>query len=227
MPTPACPALRVMVVDDEALLRSGISAILDTASDIEVVAACTGAQALEHAGAHQPDVVLLDVRMPDVDGLTVLDWLQELPRPPHIAMLTTFDADEYLSQALQRGAAGFLLKDTEPRDLIAAVRALATGGGCLSAPLVRRLTHAGPAAAHVDACAVSPQLTALSSREREVLAHLAQGLSNHEIGGLLHLSPATVKDHVSALLAKLGVGNRVQAAVLATRASLTAPDTAS
>ncbi|QEV50288.1 DNA-binding response regulator [Streptomyces vinaceus] len=217
-----------MVVDDEALLRSGISAILDTASDIEVVAACTGAQALEHAGAHQPDVVLLDVRMPDVDGLTVLDWLQELPRPPHIAMLTTFDADEYLSQALQRGAAGFLLKDTEPRDLIAAVRALATGGGCLSTPLVRRLTHAGPAAAsHADACAAAPQLTALSSREREVLAHLAQGLSNHEIGALLHLSPATVKDHVSALLAKLGVGNRVQAAVLATRASLTAPDTAS
>lgn len=144
MPVLACPALRVMVVDDEELLRSGVSEILGVAPDLRVVGACRGGEAVEVAREQRPDVVLLDVRMPDVDGMSVLRGLRALPRPPQVAMLTTFDTDEYLGEALRRGAAGFLLKDTSPADLISAVRALGTGSGCLSVPLVRRLREQGP-----------------------------------------------------------------------------------
>ncbi|QIB42674.1 response regulator [Streptomyces aureoverticillatus] len=214
MPVLACPALRVMVVDDEELLRSGVSEILGCAPDLRVVAACRGGEAVETAREQLPDVVLLDIRMPDVDGLSVLRELRALPRPPQVAMLTTFDTDAYVGAALRRGAAGFLLKDTSPADLISAVRALGTGSGCLSLPMVRRLRDQG------TTDPAGPRLATLSPREREVLALLADGLSNADIGLRLHVSIATVKDHVSALLAKLHVDNRVQAAVLATRAGL-------
>lgn len=217
MPVLACPALRVMVVDDEELLRSGVSEILSVAPDLRVVAACRGGEAVETAREQRPDVVLLDIRMPDVDGLSVLRGLLALPRAPQVAMLTTFDTDAYLGTALRRGAAGFLLKDTSPADLISAVRALGTGSGCLSLPMVRRLRELGtPAPA-------GPELATLSPREREILALLADGLSNAEIGTRLHLSMGTVKDHVRALLAKLSVDNRVQAAVLAARSGLGTP----
>jgi DNA-binding NarL/FixJ family response regulator len=208
--------IRVVVVDDEALIRSGLTMILGTAPDIEVVAACTGLDALAVVREHSPRVVLLDVRMPDVDGLTLLRGIRALPDGPHVAMLTTFDTDEYLDQAIALGAGGFLLKDTEPELLARSVRAVATGAGCLSAPVLRRLREAAPRRTGRAAEAIA----ALSARERDVLAFLGQGLSNVEIGARMHLGAATVKDYVSAVLTKLGVANRIQAAVLAERAGL-------
>jgi DNA-binding NarL/FixJ family response regulator len=210
--------LRVLVVDDEALVRSGLRMILGSAAGIEVVATCDGRQALEEARHHQPDVVLLDIRMPEADGLTVLREMSRWPRPPAVAMLTTFDADEFLAEALHAGANGFLLKDTEPEQLVEAVRALAGGGSVLS-PAVARTVIAG----YLDGSArpaSQARVEDMSPREREVLGLLGLGLSNAEIGKRLFLSPATVKDHVSAILAKLEVANRVQAAVVAREAGL-------
>ncbi|MCZ7414347.1 MULTISPECIES: response regulator [unclassified Streptomyces] len=213
--------LRVVIVDDEALIRSGFAMILGTAPDLDVVATVAGADAVSTVRRLEPDAVLLDVRMPDVDGLTVLRELKRLPRPPHVAMLTTFDTDEYLGEALHAGAGGFLLKDTEPDMLIRSVRALATGAGCLSESVLRRLRTDGsrknvPSAVHA--------VGALSERERRILALLGHGMSNAEIGTRLLLSTSTVKDHVSVLLTKLGVSNRVQAAVVAERAGLLTPE---
>jgi DNA-binding NarL/FixJ family response regulator len=210
--------LRVMVVDDEALVRSGLRMILGSADGIEVVATCDGRQALQEARRHHPDVVLLDIRMPDVDGLTVLRELSRWPEPPVVAMLTTFDADEFLAEALHAGAAGFLLKDTEPDQLVQAVRALAGGASALS-PAVTHTVIAG----YLDRSARprdARRVEEMTPREREVLSLLGLGLSNAEIGKRLYLSPATVKDYVSAVLAKLNVSNRVQAAVVAQEAGL-------
>ena len=210
--------VRVMVVDDEALVRSGLRMILGSAVGIEVVATCDGVQAVEEVRRHRPDVVLLDIRMPEVDGLTVLRELSRSSRPPAVAMLTTFDADEFLADALQAGAAGFLLKDIEPEQLVQAVRALAGGESVLS-PAVTRTVIVG----YVDGSARptgEARVESMSTREREVLGLLALGLSNAEIGKRLYLSPATVKDYVSAVLAKLNVSNRVQAAVVAQEAGL-------
>jgi DNA-binding NarL/FixJ family response regulator len=208
--------IRVVVVDDEELVRTGFRLILQAAGDIEVVATPTGAQAVREISLHKPDIVLLDIRMPDVDGLTLLRRIRELPDAPYVAMLTTFDTDEYLDQALHLGASGFLLKDTEPDALVRSVRAVATGAGCLSAPVLRRL-GAQQRSGH-PAAAQAVEL--LSDRERQVLAFLGHGLSNVEIGARMHLGAATVKDYVSAVLTKLGVVNRIQAAVLAERAGL-------
>jgi DNA-binding NarL/FixJ family response regulator len=212
-----------MVVDDEALIRSGFQLILDSAPDIEVVDACEGVTAVERVGRHRPDVVLLDVRMPQVDGLTVLAELARSPRPPAVGMLTTFDTEAFITQALALGAAGFLLKDTEPEQLIHAVRVLAAGGSVLS-PTVTRTVIGG----YVGAAArpeVSAQVSAMSEREKVVLGLVGEGLSNADIGRRLHLSTATVKDHVSSVLAKLEVANRVQAAVVARSAGLTGAGT--
>ena len=211
--------VRVVVVDDEALIRSGLAMILGSAPDITVVATCSGTEAVSAVRTHRPNVVLLDIRMPDIDGLTLLRRLMALPDAPHVAMLTTFDTDEYLDQALRLGATGFLLKDTDPEALANSVRAVATGAGCLSAPVLRRLREvqdrvrsaAAPGVAKVDL---------LTARELQVLGHLGHGLSNAEVGARMHLGAATVKDYVSAVLTKLGVANRIQAAVLAERAGL-------
>ncbi|WP_327250296.1 response regulator transcription factor [Streptomyces sp. NBC_01244] len=213
--------IRVVVVDDEALVRSGFGLILGAAEDIEVVATASGGDALDAVREHRPDVVLLDIRMPDVDGLTVLTQLRALPAPPVVAMLTTFDTDEYVLTALHSGAAGFLLKDTEPDHLPQLVRTLADGGVVMSSKASRSLlrTHpaaAGPAAVDEEAARVER----LSDRERDVLVLLAEGLSNAEIGTRLHLGTGTIKDHVSAILTKLRVAGRVQAALLAQRAGL-------
>ncbi|MFJ5530200.1 response regulator [Streptomyces sp. NPDC093261] len=212
--------IRVAVVDDEALVRSGFSLILNAADDIEVVATATGADALDAVREHRPDIVLLDIRMPDVDGLTVLRELRALPDPPVVAMLTTFDADEYVLTALNSGAAGFLLKDTEPDQLAQLVRTLAAGGVVMSPQASRTLlrTHPGTEPSPVDEEAARVDL--LTDRERNVLVLLAEGLSNAEIGARLHLGTGTVKDHVSAILTKLRVAGRVQAALLAQRAGL-------
>ncbi|MEU3642207.1 response regulator transcription factor [Lentzea sp. NPDC034063] len=210
--------VRVIVVDDEELVRSGFRLILRAAGDIEVVATVTGAQAVKEVSLHRPDVVLLDIRMPDVDGLTILRQLRGFAEPPVVAMLTTFDSDEYIATALRSGAAGFLLKDTAPDQLAQFVRTLAAGGVVLS-PKVTRTVVDG----YLGSGAGSPEavrIERLTERERAVLVLVAEGLSNADIAARIHVSVGTVKDHVSAILAKLGVGSRVQAALLAQRAGL-------
>ena len=210
--------IRVVVVDDEALVRSGFELILGASPDIEVIATASGGQAVETIRRERPDVVLLDIRMPDVDGLTVLRDLRSMPAPPTVAMLTTFDADDYILTALDCGAAGFLLKDTEPDQLPHLVRTLAAGGVVLSPKASRALVHSRPATQAVDEDAARVRL--LTVREREVLVLVAEGLSNADIGARLHLAAGTVKDHVSAILTKLRVTSRVQAALLAQRAGV-------
>jgi len=210
--------VRVIVVDDEELVRSGFRLILQAAGDIEVVATVSGGEAVKEVGLHAPDVVLLDIRMPDVDGLTVLRQLRGLRTPPVVAMLTTFDSDEYIATALRSGAAGFILKDTAPEQLAQLVRTLAAGGVVLS-PKVTRTVVDG----YLDSGAGSPaatQVGRLSERERVVLVLIADGLSNTDISQRIHVSVGTVKDHVSAILTKLQVGSRVQAALVAQRAGL-------
>lgn len=210
--------IRVLLVDDEALIRTGFQHILGTADDIEVVAAVSGGQAIRMAQESRPDVVLLDIRMPDVDGLTVLAGLRRLRPPPVVAMLTTFNLDEYVATALRSGAAGFLLKDTDPEQLPHLVRTLAGGGAVLASQITRTVVDG-----YLDSGPYQPaahSVARLSERERAVLVLIAEGLSNADIGIQLHLSTGTVKDHVSAILTKLEVGSRVQAALLAERAGL-------
>ncbi|TWS20496.1 response regulator transcription factor [Tsukamurella asaccharolytica] len=210
--------IRVVVIDDEELVRSGFQLILDAAADIEVVATAVGAQGVRAASMHRPDVVLLDIRMPDVDGLTVLRQLRALKSPPTVAMLTTFDSDEYIATALRSGAAGFILKDTGPEQLAQLVRTLAHGGVVLSPQVSQTVVDrylgagAGSHSAH--------QVSRLTDRERAVLVLIAEGLSNAEIGKRIHVSVGTVKDHISAIFAKLSVGSRVQAAIIAQQAGM-------
>jgi DNA-binding NarL/FixJ family response regulator len=210
--------IRVVVVDDEELVRTGFRLILQAAGDIEVVATPTGAQAVREISLLKPDVVLLDIRMPDVDGLTVLRQLQGLKNPPVVAMLTTFDSDEYIAMALRSGAAGFILKDTGPEQLAQMVRTLVSGGVVLS-PKVTRTVVDGYLGSGAGSQA-SEQVGLLTERERAVLVLIAEGLSNTDIGARVHVSVGTVKDHVSAILTKLRVGSRVQAALVAQRAGL-------
>jgi DNA-binding NarL/FixJ family response regulator len=210
--------IRAMIVDDEALVRSGLGLILGSAADIEVVAACDGVHAVEEVQRHRPDVVLLDLRMPGVDGLTVLRELARWPHPPAVAMLTTFDTNDYVAQALSSGAAGFLLKDTEPEQLMHAVRVLAGGGKILS-PGVTEAVIGGYLGSGARP-GLGARISTMTPRERDVLALIGEGLSNADIGRRLYLSTATVKDHVSAVLAKLAVTNRVQAAVIARDAGI-------
>ncbi|WP_051874701.1 response regulator [Streptomyces exfoliatus] len=215
--------IRVVVVDDEQLVRSVLRLILCSAGDIEVVADCGGGQAVPTVVAHRPDVVLLDIRMPDEDGLTVLRGLRTAlaGRLPAVAMLTTFDADEYLGPALRLGATGFLLKDTEPEQLVRSVRVLAGGSSVLGPGVTRTVAdhYTDPASAGGDQQAVRA-VRSLTARERDVLALLGEGLSNLQAAERLGLAGSTVKDHVSVVLAKLGGVNRVQAAVIADRAGL-------
>jgi DNA-binding NarL/FixJ family response regulator len=206
------------VVDDEPLVRTGLRVILGSAHDITVVADCTGVGATEAGRDGQVDVLLLDIRMPVVDGPAVLRQVAALPRPPAVAMLTTFDAREHVDEALRLGAAGFLMKNTAPEQLIDAVRALAAGRRVLAPEAVGQVID-GYLLSGRDEDAVR-RVRALTDRERQVLALVGAGLSNRAIAGRLHLAHGTVKDHVSAVLAKLGGLNRVQAAVLADRADL-------
>lgn len=212
--------IRVAVVDDESLVRSGLRMILDSAPDIEVACTCDGVTAVAEITGSGPDVVLLDVRMPMVDGLTVLAELRARDDPPAIAMLTTFDADEHVAAALRLGAAGFLLKDTDPEQLIHAVRALAGGAHILSPAVTHTVVDAFLAADERQNRAALDLVESLTDRERTVLALVGEGLSNAEIGARLFLSVGTVKEHVSAILTKLGALNRIQAAVLAYHAGL-------
>ncbi|MEV1205624.1 response regulator [Microbispora rosea] len=213
--------IRVLIVDDEALVRSGLRMILEAAGDVVVVGeARDGEEAIGAAARLRPEVVLMDVRMPGMDGLTATGRLLRAAGPPKVVMVTTFDLDEYVHEALRLGAVGFLLKDTPPRELIAAVRTVAEGNAMLSPSVLKRLlgsfAHKAPSRAEV----ARQRLAALTAREEDVVRALARGLSNAEIGRELKLSEPTVKAHVSRLLAKLGLANRVQAAILVHDADL-------
>ncbi|MBE3001070.1 response regulator transcription factor [Nocardiopsis sp. HNM0947] len=212
--------IRTLLVDDELLVRSGLRMILDSAPDVEVVGEGNdGDEAVSLARELEPDVVLLDIRMPGADGLTAAGALAGLPNPPRVVLLTTFDLDEYVHAALRAGAVGFLLKDTPPRDLVEAVRTVNEGNAMLSPSVTRRMLErfASPAPADSAAGRVEAQerLSVLSERERAVLIAVAEGSSNAEAGRALGMREATVKAHVSRILSKLGMSNRVQAAILA------------
>ena len=212
--------IRVLLVDDEQLVRAGLRMILEASGDIEVVAeAVDGADAIEQVRRHRPEVVLMDIRMPAIDGLAATQRIAALPDAPKIVVLTTFELDEYVHTALEHGAVGFLLKDTPPSDLMRAVRTVADGNAMLSPAVTKRLI-AEFTTGGARAGAARKRLEVLTEREREVVVAVAQGLSNAEIGRQLFMSEATVKAHLTRVLAKLGINNRVQAAVLAHDAGL-------
>jgi DNA-binding NarL/FixJ family response regulator len=213
--------IRVLVVDDEALVRSGLRLILEAATDIVVVAeARDGDEALAAVRTHRPEVVLMDVRMPGTDGLTAAARIGLDQDAPKVIMLTTFDLDEYVHAALRAGAVGFLLKDTPPRDLADAVRTVAAGHAMLAPSVTRRLITAFAARGTSSVDDARRRLAALTEREQEVVRSVARGLSNAEIAGELGMAETTVKAHVSRALAKLGLTNRVQAAMLVHDAGL-------
>ena len=216
--------ISVLLADDQALVRAGFRALLDAQSDIEVVAeAGDGAAAVALAVELRPDVVLMDIRMPGTDGLAATKQIAADPRLAgvHVVILTTFELDEYVFEALRTGASGFLVKDTEPADLISGVRVVAGGDALLSPGVTRRLIaeFATRAKQPVDTAALS----ALTDREREVMALVAQGLSNEDIASTLFVSPATAKTHVSRAMVKLGARDRAQLVVIAYEAGLVRP----
>ena len=216
--------LRVIIADDQPLLRAGFRALLESAGDIEVVAeAGTGEEAVEQARRHLPDVVLMDIRMPDMDGI---EATRQLTRT-RVLILTTFGLDEYIIEALRAGASGFILKDTRVEDLLHAVRTVAAGEAFLSPAITTQLLNqvARRLPAAVDRR--PEQLDALTDRELTVLRLLAAGLSNSEIASALVLSEATVKTHVSKVLQKLTLRDRVQAAIFAYETGLIDPGTSS
>jgi DNA-binding NarL/FixJ family response regulator len=229
--------IRVLVVDDQELVRSGFCVILDAADGITVVGeAANGEAALSQVAAHEPDVVLMDIRMPGMDGLEATRLITSgapaarsagsgPATPPKVVMLTTFDLDDYVYEALRAGASGFLLKDSPRHDLIAAVRAAAAGDALLAPSVTRRLIEAF--ARRPPETSPSPsQLASLTARERDVLLLLARGRSNAEIAQVLFVSEATVKTHVGNLLAKLGLRDRVQAVILAYETGIVVPGAA-
>jgi DNA-binding NarL/FixJ family response regulator len=209
--------IRVLLVDDDALVRSGLRMMLAGAEQIEVVGEVDdGRGVLAAVDAHHPDVVLMDIRMPQLDGIAATRLLRTQPRPPQVLVLTTFDADELVVRALQAGAAGFLLKDTPPVEIVRAIELVHAGDGMLSPTIARRLIAlvAGDPDAAQRQQDARERLGSLSSREREVALAVGRGLANAEIAAELYMSVATVKAHVSRLLTKLGVDNRVQIALL-------------
>ncbi|WFE42581.1 response regulator transcription factor [Micromonospora sp. WMMD998] len=218
--------VRVLIVDDDPLVRGALSMILGGVPDLHVVGeAADGAEVPAAVAAHAPDVVLMDIRMPRVDGLAATEALRAAADPPEVLVLTTFDADEQVLRALRAGASGFLLKDTSPAEIVAAVRRVAAGEATLSPAVTRTLI------AHVTGAAPAPGpdpkreravrlLDGLSEREREVALLLGRGRTNAEISAELFMSVATVKAYVSRLLAKLDLNNRVQVALLVQDADL-------
>jgi DNA-binding NarL/FixJ family response regulator len=208
--------IRVLLVDDDALVRAGLRMILSSSDEMEVVGeAADGADAVAAVQAHRPDVVLMDIRMPGMDGIAATSALRRQASPPHVIVLTTFQADEHVISALRAGADGFLLKDTAPTEIINAVRLVATGEAMLSPSVTRTLlSHLGTHEMTDRRRIAAQHLTSLTDREREVAAAVGSGASNAEIAASLFMSEATVKAHVSRLLTKLAVTNRVQIAIL-------------
>ena len=213
--------IRVLIADDQALMRTGFRMILDAQDDIEVVGeAIDGADAIRRFEALSPDVVVMDVRMPTLDGIEATRRLAALERPARVLILTTFDLDDYVYEALRAGASGFLLKDRPPEELVAAVRVIAAGEALLAPSVTRRLieefARRAPAASRAE-------LDELTEREREVLVLMARGLSNAEIARTLFVAETTVKTHVGRVLHKLGLRDRAQAVVLAYESGLVQP----
>ena len=214
--------IRVLLADDQALVRGGFRMILEARDDFEVVGeAANGVEAVELALRVQPDVILMDVRMPVLDGVEATRRLVASGSPARVLILTTFDLDEYVHAAIRAGASGFLLKDVEPEELVAAVRVVADGDALLAPSVTRRLLERF--ADTLSSEVASPDLDALTSRELETLRLLASGLSNAEIAEQLVVTEATVKTHVSGVLRKLRVRDRVQAVVAAYDAGLVRP----
>ncbi|WP_309111623.1 response regulator transcription factor [Saccharothrix sp.] len=212
--------IRVVVADDEAMVRAGVRAVLATDGGIEVVAeAAHGHQAIELVCAHRPDVALLDIRMPGLDGLAAAEEIAAVAPTTKVVMLTTFGQDDYVARALGGGAAGFLLKASDPRELITAVHAVAAGAAFLSPAVAHRVVRSYRAVG-ASATRARQRTTTLTDRERDVLALLGAGRSNAEIARVLHVVEGTVKAHVSSILDKLGVRNRVEAAILAYESGL-------
>jgi DNA-binding NarL/FixJ family response regulator len=209
--------VRVLLVDDDALVRAGLTMMLAGAPQLAVVGeAEDGRGVLAEVDLCHPDVVLMDIRMPRLDGVAATRLVRELPRPPAVIVLTTFDADELVLRAFQAGAAGFLLKDSAPAEIVRAIEAVHAGEASLSPVIARRLIAlvAGDREAAARQEEARRLLASLTAREREVAQAVGRGLSNADIGSQLHMSPATVKAHVSRLLVKLNAANRVQVALL-------------
>ncbi|MBD0841755.1 MULTISPECIES: response regulator [unclassified Streptomyces] len=215
-------AIRLLLVDDDPLVRAGLALMMGGADDIEIVGeASDGAEVGELVERTRPDVVLMDIRMPSVDGLTATERLRGRPDAPQIVLLTTFHADDQVLRALRAGAAGFVLKDTPPAEIVDAVRRVAAGDPVLSPTVTRQvMAHAAGAATDVRRTHARARVAALNDREREVAVAVGRGLSNAEIAGGLYMSVATVKTHVSRILTKLDLNNRVQIALLAYDAGL-------
>jgi DNA-binding NarL/FixJ family response regulator len=213
--------IRVLIADDEPMIRAGARAILTSDPEIEVVAdAGDGRAAVDLTRHHRPDVTLLDIRMPGLDGLDAAEELRRTVPDTAVAMLTTFDDDEYVARALAAGTSGFLLKAADPRDLVAGVRAVAAGAAYLSPKVARRVIAAASVGRLERGVEARGRVAELTGREREVLVLIGAGLSNVEIARRLHVVEGTVKSYVSAVLARLGVRNRVQAAIVAYEAGL-------
>ena len=220
-------SISVLLADDQPLLRRGFRMILEAEGDLIVAAeAADGEEAVDLARRHAPDVVLMDIRMPGIDGIEATQRIAAADTHVRVLVLTTFDLDEYAFGALRAGASGFLLKDVRPAELVAAIRTVAAGNAVISPRVTRRLLEEYTRVLPLSASQMQeryPQLSALTEREREVLIAVARGLSNAEIAASLFVSEATVKSHVGRILAKLGLRDRVQVVVLAYEAGLIQP----
>lgn len=216
--------IRVAIADDQHLIRAGFRSLLEAEPDIEIVGeAGSGAEAVSLAAATRPDVMLMDIRMPDGDGLWATEQIVRNPdlAATHIVIVTTFELDEYVGRAIRAGASGFLVKDTEPDEFIRAVHVVAAGDALLSPTVTRRLLER--LSSELREAPDASQLSAITDREREVLALVGQGLTNEEIGTRLFLSPLTAKTHVSRIMAKLAARDRVQLVVIAYETGLVSP----
>jgi DNA-binding NarL/FixJ family response regulator len=214
--------IRVLVADDQSMVRAGFRMLLADEDDIEVVAeASNGLEAVDKAARFRPSVVLMDVRMPELDGLQATRRILAADDTPRILILTTFDLDEYVFEGLKAGASGFVLKDDSPEQLLAAIRTVAAGEALLSPTITKRVIEKF---VHISRPAPPKEFDELSERERDVFRMLARGLSNAEIGNELHISETTVKTHVTHILQKLNLRDRVQAVVLAYQTGIFEPD---
>jgi len=209
-------SVRVLLVDDDALVRAGLRMILSSAPDLELVGeADDGARAVAAVREHRPDVVLMDIRMPEMDGIAATAALRRLDTPPQVIVLTTYQADDQVLSALRAGASGFLLKHTPPAEIVNAIRLVAAGEAMLSPSVTRTLlSHVGNAQAAERRHAATQRLATLTDREREVAVAVGSGASNAEVAAALFMSEATVKSHVSRLFTKLDVANRVHIAIV-------------